>query len=87
MKDELGVSHTFFIMFYLKIQPFHWFILGWDILDKYKREILQLYMTFTNTFSKELQSLNLSMTNLKRTRNLHDLVVENEVVYIFLYKI
>ena len=59
----------------------------WDILDKYKREIQQLYMTFTNTFCKELQSLNLSMTDLKRTRNLLDLVVENEVVYIFLYKI
>ena len=48
----------------------------WDILDKYKREIQQLYMTFTNTICKELQSLILSMTDLKRTRNLHDLVVE-----------
>ena len=48
----------------------------WDILDKYKWEIQQLYMTFTNTLCKELQSLNLSMTDLKRTRNLHDLVVE-----------
>ena len=42
-------------------------------------------MTFTNTLCEELQSLNLSMTDLKRTRNVHDLVVENKVVYIFLY--
>ena len=56
-------------------------------MDKYKQEIQQTYRTFTNALCKELHSLNLSMTDLKKTRSLLDLHVKNLVVYIFLCKI